>query len=300
MLLIGSHCHDSGGIHMALRRAARGGMPTLQIFTAIPRFYNEKVGVKPERLARWKETLEETGIDASKVLAHAAYVLNVAGPDQTKWEKAARGLAREYERASTLGLGGVCFHPGAATDGDRDSAIERVAEAMRSAFEAVPEGRTRLLIENTAGGGTTIGRNTKEVAAILGALSPAERRRAGYGLDTCHMFASGFPIAASREIQAGLIDAFEVATGEAPAFFHLNDSEGALGSNKDRHRCIGQGEIGGEAFGWLLADPRAQDIPLILETPHARQDVAEDDDSPDPQDLESIALLRELAESARL
>ena len=285
---------------MALRRAARGGMPTLQIFTAIPRFYNEKVGVKPERLARWKETLEETGIDASKVLAHAAYVLNVAGPDQTKWEKAARGLAREYERASTLGLGGVCFHPGAATDGDRDSAIERVAEAMRSAFEAVPEGRTRLLIENTAGGGTTIGRNTKEVAAILGALSPAERRRAGYGLDTCHMFASGFPIAASREIQAGLIDAFEVATGEAPAFFHLNDSEGALGSNKDRHRCIGQGEIGGEAFGWLLADPRAQDIPLILETPHARQDVAEDDDSPDPQVLESIALLRELAESARL
>lgn len=226
---------------------------------------------------------------------HAAYVLNCATPDEEKWARAAAGLAKEFERSTALGVGGVCFHPGAATTGDRDEACARVSEAMRRALAVVPESHTRLLIENTAGAGTTVGRTPDEVARMLQGIPAEQRHRTGYGLDTCHLFASGFPISTSREALTGVLDAFEAATGEPPAFLHLNDSEGALGSNKDRHALIGQGLIGATPFGWLLQDRRAQGIPLILETPQEVSEVGEEDATPDPWDVSSVALLRQLA-----
>ncbi len=284
---------------MAARRAGRGGMQSLQIFSAVPKFYNDKVGVKPERVARFREALALAGIQPEHVIVHAAYVVNCATPDPDKWARAAGALAKEFERSTALGVGGVCFHPGAATDGDRDGAIARVSDAMRRALAAVPEGRTRLLIENTAGAGTTVGRTADEVAAMLAGVPSADRARTGYGLDTCHLFASGHAIAESRAELTSVLDAFESATGEPPAFFHLNDSEGALGSNRDRHRRVGEGLIGAAPFGWLLQDRRASGIPLILETPQQLEEVAEDDDTPDPWDVESIALLRALAAAPR-
>ena len=298
MLLLGAHCLDTGGIAMAARRAGRAGMQALQVFTAIPSYYNEKVGVKPERVQRFREALAGAGIDPAHVLVHAAYVLNCATPDAAKWERAAAGLAKELQRAAAIGAGGVCFHPGAATDGDRDAALARVTEAMRRALEAVPGAPTRLLVENTAGAGTTVGRTPAEVAAILHGLPPALRARSGYGLDSCHLFASGYPIHESPAAQAAVLDAFEAATGMPPAFFHLNDSQGALGSNKDRHACIGEGLIGAAPFGWLLRDRRAHGVPLVLETPQAVAAVAEDDDTPDPWDVRALAQLRALAEDA--
>jgi deoxyribonuclease-4 len=298
MLLLGAHCIDTGGIPMAARRAGRGGMQALQIFSAIPKYYNDKVGVKPERLARFREALADAGIRPEHVLVHAAYVLNCATPDAEKWERAAAGLAKEFERSTALGVGGVCFHPGAATDGDRDAACDRVSEAMRRALAAVPEGTTRLLIENTAGAGTTVGRTPDEIARMLRGIPDGQRARTGYGLDTCHLFASGFPIADSPAALRGVLDDFEQTIGEPPAFFHLNDSEGALGSNKDRHAVIGEGLIGAAPFGWLLHDRRARGVPLILETPQAQPEVDEDDDTPDPWDVASIAALRQLAVGA--
>jgi deoxyribonuclease-4 len=294
-LLLGAHCIDTGGIPMAARRAGKAGMQALQIFSAIPKFYNDKVGVKPDRLARYQEALAEAGIRPEHVIVHAAYVINCATPDEEKWNRAAAALAKEFERSTALGVAGVCFHPGAATDGDRDAAIARVSEAMRRALAAVPASHTRLLIENTAGAGTTVGRTPEEVGAMLAGIPAADRARTGYGLDTCHLFASGYPIATSRADLTQVLDAFEAATGEAPAFFHLNDSEGALGSNRDRHALIGEGLIGADAFSWLLHDRRARGVPLILETPQELADIAEDDDTPDPWDVRSLAVLRALA-----
>ena len=296
-LLFGSHCVDTGGIPMAARRAGRGGMRALQIFSAVPKFYNDKVSVKPDRVKRFREALDVANIRPEHVIVHAAYVLNCATPDPEKWARASGGLAKELERATALGVGGVCFHPGAATDGDRDAAIERVSEAMRRALAAVPATHTRLLIENTAGAGTTVGRTAEEVAAMLRGIPAEQRSRTGYGLDTCHLFASGHPIHESRAALASVLDAFEQATDERPAFFHLNDSEGALGSNKDRHRRIGEGLIGATAFAWLAQDERARAIPLILETPQRDEEIGDDDDTPDAWDVESIALLRTLADT---
>ena len=198
------------------------------------------------------------------------------------------------ERSNTLGVGGVCFHPGSASDGNPEAAAERVARAMTQALRSVT-GPTRLLVENTAGAGRTIGRTAAEVGAILGHLPAELRARAGYGLDTCHLFASGYDIHASAGRFREVIDEFEQATGERPAFFHLNDSEGALGSNRDRHTLLGEGCIGIEPFRWLLADPRARGIPLILETAQLNMDVADDDPSGDPNDIRMAELLRALA-----
>jgi deoxyribonuclease-4 len=295
--LIGGHTLDTGGIHMAARRAGAAGMRALQVFTAIPKYYNEKVAVRPERVERFRAALDEAGIRPRHVVAHAAYVLNVATPDEAKWARASAGLGKELERSTALGLGGVCFHPGAATDGDREGAARRIAQAITRALETV-DGETRLLVENTAGAGTTMARTADEVAAILGHVPAALRPRTGYGLDTCHLFASGYDIASSAQALALVLDEFEERVGEPPAFFHLNDSEGTLGSNKDRHALLGEGAIGAAPFGWLLADRRSRGVPLILETPQQHAEVAEDDPSPDPWDVRMVGLLQELAGAA--
>jgi len=260
---LGVHTIDTGGIDMAVRRAAGAGATALQIFTAIPKYYGDRSSIRPERIARFRSALDQTEIHPDRVIAHAAYVLNTATSDEAKWGRAAAGLAKELERSTALGIGGVCFHPGAATDGDRKGATGRVARAITQALESVP-GRTRVLVENTAGAGATVGRAPDEVGAILALVPAALRARTGYGLDTCHLFAAGHDISKSEQALARILDEFEAAAGEAPAFFHLNDSEGGLGSNKDRHVLIGEGKIGPEAFGWLLHDRRSEGVPLIL------------------------------------
>ena len=291
---IGAHTIDNGGIHMAALRAANAGMRALQIFSAVPKFYNEKSSVRPERAERFRETLATTRIEPAHVVVHAAYVLNVATPDETKYGRASAGLAKELERSTTLGVGAVCFHPGAATDGDRDAAAQRIAAAIVNALETV-KGGTRLLVENTAGAGNTMARTAEEVGFILRHVPKRLRARTGYGLDTCHLFASGYDLRESRAALTSVLDDFEHHTGEPPGFFHLNDSEGALGSNRDRHMLIGDGMIGAEAFGWLLHDARAREIPLILETPQLDYEIADDDPAPDPYDVQMIELLERLS-----
>jgi apurinic endonuclease APN1 len=165
---------------------------------------------------------------------------------------------------------------------------------MMLAIEKTAESTTRVLVENTAGAGRTMGRTPQEVAGILAHIPQHLRARAGYGLDTCHLYASGFDIAESKERLYAILDEFQYATGEPPAFFHLNDSDGALGSNRDRHMLLGQGAIGVEPFRWLLADARTHDVPLILETPTANPEIAGTDPSADPNDAAMITLVKEI------
>jgi deoxyribonuclease-4 len=288
----GAHTIDNGGIHMAARRAGASGMKALQIFTTIPKYYGDKSSIKPDRVARFQTALADAGIDPRFVMAHAAYVLNTATAEEEKYARAKAGLAKELERSTALGIGQICFHPGAATDGDREAAAVRVAEAIVHALEANPESHTRVLVENTAGAGRTFAKTPEEVGAILRDIPAPLRKRTGYGLDTCHLFASGFDLREPHAVTR-VLDAFEDATGEPPSFFHLNDSEGEMGSNKDRHTLIGDGQIGPEPFRALVRDRRSRDIPLILETPQLNYEVADDDVSPDPYDMQMMALLTE-------
>lgn len=296
--IIGCHPSDNGGIQMTVARAANAGSDTLQLFTAIPKFYGDKSNISPDRVRRFREAAAQYGIEPDRVIVHAAYVLNVATPKADQWARAAKGLAKELERSTLIGAGGVCFHPGSAGDSDPEDAIRRIAEAIAGAIEATPDSETRVLVENTAGAGRTMGRTAEEVGAILAQVPDDLRPRTGYGLDTCHLYASGYDLAESEEALRAILDAFESATGEPPAFFHMNDSDGALGSNRDRHALLGEGCIGVEPFRWLMRDPRTRDVPLILETPTANPEVAPDDASGDPNDTAMVALLRHLAREA--
>jgi deoxyribonuclease-4 len=290
----GGHTIANGGIHQALRRAAAAGMHAVQVFSAEPKYYNEKVRVRMERSDRFRAALADAGIEGTRVLVHAGYVLNTASPDPSKYARSASALTREVERTTALGAFACCLHPGSAGTDAVENAAARVADAVAGALEANPGG-ARVLLENTAGGGNTVGRTPGELAAILTRVPNELRARTGYGLDTCHLFAAGHDIASSADGLRGVLDAFADATGESPAFFHLNDSEGALGSNRDRHALIGEGAIGAEPFRWLLSDARTEGIPLVLETPQANPAIGDDDVSADPWDVRMIALLHSLA-----
>jgi len=288
--LLGAHTINNGGIHMAVKRAANAGMTAMQLFTTIPKYYGDKQSIKPERVARFKEALANSKIKPEAVVVHAAYVLSVATPDDEKWARASGGLTKELERSSALGVGSVCFHPGSAGTSERSASAKRIAKAIVIALETI-DSSTRLLIENTAGAGRTMGRTADEAAEILSDVPRALRSRTGYGLDTCHLFSSGYDIARSKKDLTAVIDEFEEKTGEAPSFFHLNDSDGELGSNRDRHVLIGDGHIGEDPFHWLMSDERTNGVPLILETPQKNYDIADDDDSPDPYDVRMMELL---------
>jgi deoxyribonuclease-4 len=287
---LGAHTIDNGGIHMAVLRAGNAGMTALQLFTAIPRFYGDKSTINPQRVERFKTALAKTKIKPANVVVHAAYVLSVATPDDEKWARASAGLTKELERSSALGVGAVCFHPGSAGTSDRADSAKRIARAIVTALKAI-DSDTRLLVENTAGAGKTMGKTAQEVGQILADVPKSLRARTGYGLDTCHLFSSGYDITQSRAALTAVLDEFEENAGEPPSFFHLNDSEGELGSNKDRHVLIGDGRIGKQPFEWLMQDRRSSGIPLILETPQQNYEVADDDDSPDPYDVKMMKML---------
>jgi len=139
-------------------------------------------------------------------------------------------------------------------------------------------------------------KTAQEVKEILDAVPSALRSRTGYGLDTCHLFCSGYDIKKSKQSFTAVLDEFEEVVGEPPSFFHLNDSATELGSNRDRHVLIGEGFIGKEPFGWLMQDRRSAGVPLILETPQQNYEIADDDDSPDPYDVKMMKLLEDLAD----
>jgi len=275
---------------MAVKRAGNAGMTAMQLFTAIPKYYGDKVSIRPERVERFRAALADTKIRPENVVVHAPYVLSVATPDDEKWARAAGGLKKELERSSALGVGCVCFHSGSAGSSERSESAKRIAKAITGALQAV-ESSTRLLIENTAGAGRTMGKTADEIGQILSHIPASLRRRTGYGLDTCHLYSSGYDITESKRIFAAIVDEFEREAGEPPSFFHLNDSADPLGSNRDRHVLIGDGSIGIEPFRWLLEDPRSRDVPLILETPQKNYDIADDDPTPDPYDVRMMKLL---------
>jgi deoxyribonuclease-4 len=299
----GAHTIDNGGIQMAVRRAGAAGMRAMQLFTTIPKYYGDKSSIRPERIERFRAALAETQIDPKHVMAHAPYVLNTATHEEEKSSRARAGLAKELERSTALGIGSLCFHPGAALDEPghkseqeiREAAAERVAQAIIHALESVPNSSTRVLVENTAGAGRTFAKTAAEVGAILRHVPAPLRSRTGYGLDTCHLFSSGYDLRVSADAVRRIIDEFESATGEPPGFFHLNDSEGDLGSNRDRHTLLGSGKIGVEPFRWIVQDPRSRGIPLILETPQQNVEIAEDDPSADPYDSQMMSLLKSFA-----
>lgn len=285
---IGAHMSIAGGLIRAVERAEISGCETFQIFTKSSNQWRARPLAAVE-VDAFRTRLDASGL--SPVVAHASYLINVASPDASLRRRSVTALEEELARVETLGLDGLVLHPGAHTTSTEADGLARIAEAVGRALERA-SGRTRLLLEHTAGQGTVLGHRFEHLRRIIdGAGGPP---RLGICLDTCHLVAAGYDIISDAGYEQVFNELDAVIGLDRLAVFHLNDSKAPLGSRVDRHEHIGHGRIGREPFGRLLRDDRFRTLPMILETAKCRGSSAAVE--ADPRDLENLAVLRTLRE----
>jgi deoxyribonuclease IV len=275
-VLLGGHC--SGGIKKALDNAHAFGMDSVQLFAQSPRAWRFP-DHDPADLEAFKERRDELGIGAVSI--HALYLLNLASPDDTLYEKSVETLCKTVDAARGIGAEAVVFHVGSHQGAGFEAGLERVVPAMAQALERCDD-TTWLCMENTAGTGGTIGRSFEELAALYQALD--RHRRLGVCLDSCHLFASGYDVTDPKAFDRALREFDRLIGLDRLRCLHVNDSKTPLGSNRDRHDNIGDGLMG-EGLGVFLAHPKLQKLPALLEVPGG------DGHGPD---LEQMTKLREL------
>lgn len=260
MGLIGAHVSTAGGLTKAFDRADELGCESLQIFVKSPNQWRGKV-LTDDDVAAYRERQAQ---DGQPVIAHAAYLINLASPKEDILEKSVNGLADELTRAARLGLDGLVLHPGGHLGAGMEVGIDLVARSLDAVLAQPATGKAKVLLENTAGQGTALGSRFEELAAIIELVDAKDR--VGVCLDSCHAFSAGYELTNEDGYQA-MFDAADSTFGlERVAAFHLNDSKHPLGSHKDRHEHIGEGQIGEWFFGRLLADERFARLPMTLET----------------------------------
>jgi deoxyribonuclease-4 len=266
----GAHVSTAGGVDKAPERAVEIGSVCLQLFTKQPNRWAEPE-VTDELAAAYGSAAAAHSIRVAG--SHDSYLINLASPNPALWKRSLGSFRRELERSQTLGLDFLVTHPGNATDGDLESGIQRNAEGLTLALESVT-GTTRVLLELTAGGGTTVGGSYEHLAAILGEIPGALQPRLGVCFDTCHAFSAGYDLTGDY---LGVWTAFDDLLGlERLSLFHMNDSKNPFGSRKDRHEHLGKGSLGPEPFRKIVQDDRFKEIPKILETPKEPEPVAND------------------------
>ena len=263
-LALGSHLSVSGGVSKAIDGAIELRLGALQIFTKNASRWKQKP-LDPKEVERFRERRAEWGPYIAG--SHDSYLINMASPDDALWEKSCVAFIDELQRAEQLGLDFVVTHPGAHVGSGVEPAIERLVKGMHRVLETVEFGTTRILLENTAGQGTTLGRSFEELAAMLSGIDAPDRL--GICLDTCHLYAAGYDLRTRDDYDDTMAQLETVIGSDQLKLWHLNDSKGDLGSHLDRHENIGQGKIGETGFQCLMQDPRFFGIPKILETPKA-------------------------------
>ena len=270
-LELGAHVSAAGGVDIGLVRANDFEMSACQIFTKSERQWAAKP-LDAELVNRFRANAEKFAF--KHLVAHDSYLINMATPDPVLWEKSRQALAHELERCNLLGIPYLVSHPGAHMGEGPEAGVERVVRAINQIHDEHPNGEAAILIETTAGQGTTLGRSFEEVAQILEGVT--DRNRVGVCLDTCHIFAAGYDLRDSTSY-ASTMQSFDTIVGLANLkCLHLNDSKKGLGMHADRHAHIGQGEIGLAGFAFLMNDARLAGLPGILETPKEGPNFTED------------------------
>ena len=255
---IGAHVSSSGGIDKAIDRAVAIGADSLQVFTQSPRSWRP-TNHDPASFERFREKRAESGIGG--VLCHAVYLCNLAAPDPVTYERSVASLRNTTEVACAIGADGVVFHVGSHLGAGLEVGLERVLPALEQALEVCTD-ETWLLMEDSAGAGGTIGRSIEELATIHERLG--SHPRLGVCLDSCHLYVSGVDVTDPAALEACL-DELDATIGlERLRALHVNDAAAPLGSNRDRHANILEGELG-ERLGVFLSSPRLQGLPAVLE-----------------------------------
>ena len=270
----------SGGIHTAFERGMRIGCTTMQVFVKNANRWEGKP-LTGEDIENYKSARAKARINP--VVAHGAYLINLAAVSPVTLRRSRLALEDELGRCEALGILGLIVHPGAHMGAGEEEGIARIAESINSVHARTPEFRARTILETTAGQGTALGYRFEQLAAIIDQVE--EKHRMAVCLDTCHLFAAGYPI----HTEEGWEDTMQRLAGTVGLnrvlAIHVNDSRREFGSRRDRHEHVGKGQIGVSGFRPLMNDPRLVAVPKILETEKS-------DDM--HEDIENMNLLRSL------
>lgn len=268
---LGAHMSIAGGVPEAILRARAVDATALQVFVKSSNQWAARALAAGEAEG-FRAASREAGLDRH-TLAHASYLINLASPDAALWQKSLVALRVELDRCEALGIPWLVVHPGAHVGSGAAAGIARVTEALD---RALPEGRKAtagVLLENTAGQGSTLGARFEELGAILRAVRQPEH--VGICFDTCHALAAGYEFRSASTYDAMMTDLDREVGLDRLRGIHLNDSKGDLGSRRDRHEHIGKGKVGLETFRMILDDERFRDLPMVIETEKG-DDLAED------------------------
>ncbi len=260
--MLGAHVSIAGGLHNAPHNGKAATCDVVQIFTRSRNRWRAR-RIPPVEIERFLRAQDETGVKV--VCAHAIYLINPASPDKALFRKSWLGLLEEADRCDLLGIPLLIAHPGAHGGSGQERGIERVAEALNRVFDRSPAGKVTVCLETTAGQGTSLGSRFEHLAEIRNRVDDGSR--VAVCLDTCHLFAAGYPIRTWPGYRATLQSLDEILGLENLRVIHMNDSKNGPGSCVDRHEHIGRGRIGKEPFGFFLNDRRLRSLPKILETP---------------------------------
>lgn len=277
--LLGAHVSVAGGLDKAFARAIESGCTALQIFTKNANRWHVKP-ISDREATAFRQAWHMSGI--GPVVAHDAYLINLASPKRDIWEKSKNALRDELCRCAQLGVTDLVMHPGAHLGTGVAIGLERIRTALREVFQESPH-QVRLLLENTAGQGSYLGGDFSHLAALLEGF---DKQRCAVCLDTCHAHAAGYDLSTAEGYAQTMAEFDRMVGLEQIKVFHLNDSLKPCGSKVDRHAHIGEGTIGRAGFTCLMQDQRFVEIPMILETPKGDRD---------EMDVINLTLLRELA-----
>lgn len=258
-MLIGAHVSPAGGLPRAVERGVERGAASIQIFNQSPRMWRP-TAYDANDFEAFREALKETGIES--VLVHAVYLLNCASDDEVIRRKTLSSLVQSLRVGDGIGATGVVLHPGSAKTDDVGKAIRRAGKVIKEAL--VRSEGCRLFLEDTAGAGGTLGRSFEDLAALLEAAGGSERL--GICLDSCHLLASGYDIRTTEGLSNALAECDRIVGLDRLRSLHINDSLTPLGSNRDRHAMLGEGELGRKGCEIFLSEPRFEGLPCVLET----------------------------------
>lgn len=258
-ILIGAHTSAAGGAPNALYEGREIGATTIQLFTSNQKQWTGRK-ISDEELTLWQKALDETGI--TDVMSHDSYLINLGSPDPEMLRKSRQAFREELERCHLLKIPYLNFHPGAATTGTIEQCLETISISLLGMEDLIAQGNTKILLETTAGQGTSVGHRFEHIGTIAKAV--AGKIPLGVCIDTCHIFAAGYDIRTEEGWRKTLREFDEQIGLKYLSAFHLNDSLKDLGSRVDRHAHIGEGKIGAESFRFLMQN---NDLPKYLETP---------------------------------
>lgn len=259
---VGAHVSASGGVFNAVANAQAIGAKAFALFTKNQRQWNAKE-LDTDTIDKFKKALQESGILTKHILPHDSYLINLGHPETEAREKSIEAFLDEVQRCEQLGLDRLNFHPGSHLKKiSEDECLSNIAEAMNRTLEKTKG--VSLVLENTAGQGSNLGFKFEHLAHIIDKVE--DRSRVGVCIDTCHMFSAGYDIR-TREAYDKTWSEFDKIIGFKYLMgMHINDSKAKFESHVDRHHSLGKGEIGLDAFRFIMNDERMNDIPLILET----------------------------------